>query len=207
MHRSSGLLRNEVSQAQHDHVLAWFHTPGGEPMSEVIGTPVLTVRAITAADRTAVVWIMQTLWGGSEMVVHDEVIYPAELPGFIAEVSNEIVGLVTYRVVADRCELVSLDSRRPGNGIGTALMAHVEAVAEASGCSQVWLVTTNDNLRALRFYQKSGYRIIGVDPGAVDRARAVKPTIPRTGEGGIPIRDELTLVKALGPDDTRPAGS
>ena len=171
-------------------------------MSEAIGTPAFTVRVVTATDRAAVVWIMQTLWGGSEMVVHDEVIYPAELPGFLAEVSNEIVGLVTYRIVADRCEVVSLDSKRPGNGIGTSLMAHVEALAEASGCSQVWLVTTNDNLRALRFYQKRGYRIIGVDPGAVDRARAVKPTIPRTGEGDIPIRDELTLAKALGPGGT-----
>lgn len=171
-------------------------------MSEKIGAPGFTVRAITAADHTAVVSIMRTLWGGSEIVVHDEVIYPVDLPGFIAEVSTEIVGLVTYRVVADRCEVVSLDSMQPGNGIGTTLMAHVEAVAEASGCSQVWLVTTNDNLRALRFYQKRGYRIIGVDPGAVDRARAVKPTIPRTGEGGIPIRDELTLAKTLGPGDT-----
>jgi N-acetylglutamate synthase-like GNAT family acetyltransferase len=171
-------------------------------MSEVISTPVFTVRAITVVDRTAVLSIMQTLWGSSEMVVHDEVICPAELPGFIAEVSTEIVGLVTYRVVADRCEVVSLDSMQPSNGIGTTLMARVEAVAEATGCSQVWLVTTNDNLRALRFYQKRGYRIIGVDPGAVDRARAVKPTIPRTGESGIPIRDELTLAKVFGPGDT-----
>lgn len=157
-------------------------------MSEKIGAPGFTVRAITAADRTAVVSIMRTLWGGSEIVVHDEVIYPVDLPGFIAEVSTEIVGLVTYRIVADRCEVVSLDSMQPGNGIGTTLMAHVEAVAEASGCSQVWLVTTNDNLRALRFYQKRGYRIIGVDPGAVDRTRAVKPTMSLVGGSGSLLR-------------------
>jgi GNAT superfamily N-acetyltransferase len=172
-------------------------------MDEVIGAPDFTVRAITVADRTAVVSMMQTLWGGSEIVVHDEVISPADLPGYIAEVSAEIVGLITYRVVAGRCEVVSLDSLHPGKGVGATLMAHVELAAETSGCSQVWLVTTNDNLRALRFYQKRGYRIINVDPGAVDRARATKPAIPRIGEDGIPIRDELMLAKALGSDDTR----
>jgi GNAT superfamily N-acetyltransferase len=176
-------------------------------MDEVIGASDLTVRAITMADRKAVVSMMQTLWGGSEIVVHDEVICPADLPGYIAEASAEIVGLITYRVAAGRCEVVSFDSLRPRNGIGTTLMAHVEVAAKTGGCSHVWLVTTNDNLRALRFYQKRGYRIISVDPGAVDRARAVKPAIPRIGAGGIPIRDELLLAKALGPDDTRLDGS
>ena len=170
-------------------------------MDEVISAPGFTVRAITMADRTAVVSMMQTLWGGSEIVVHDEVICPADLPGYIAEASTEIVGLITYRVAAGRCEVVSLDSMRPGNGIGTTLMAHVELAAETGGCSQVWLVTTNDNLRALRFYQKRGYRIMSVDSGAVDRARAMKPAIPRIGAGGIPIRDELLLLKVLGSDD------
>ena len=171
-------------------------------MGEVIGAPVFTVRASTVADRTAVVSIMQARWGGSEMVVHDEVICPADLPGYIAQLSTEIVGLVTYRVAAGRCEVVSVDSLRPGIGIGTTLMGHVETAAKAGGCSQIWLVTTNDNLRALRFYQKRGYRIISVDPGAADRARSVKPAIPRVGESGIPIRDELLLAKPLGPGDT-----
>jgi GNAT superfamily N-acetyltransferase len=176
-------------------------------MDEVIGAPDLTVRAITMADSTAAVSMMQTLWGGSEIVVHDEMICPADLPGYIAEASTEIVGLITYRIGAGRCEAVSLDSLRPRNGIGTTLMAHVEVAAETGGCSHVWLVTTNDNLRALRFYQKRGYRIISAHPGAVDRAPAVKPAIPRIGAGGIPIRDELLLAKALGPNDTRLDGS
>jgi N-acetylglutamate synthase-like GNAT family acetyltransferase len=121
-------------------------------MDGLVGPSDFTVRTIEVADRTAVVSMMKTLWGGSEMVVHDEEISPADLPGYIAEVSTEIVGLITYRVAAGRCEVVSLDSLRPGNGIGTTLMTHVEVAAETSGCSQVWLVTTNDNLRALRFY-------------------------------------------------------
>jgi ribosomal protein S18 acetylase RimI-like enzyme len=59
------------------------------------------------------------------------------------------------------------------------------------------LVTTNDNVDAIRFYQRRGYRIASIDRGAVDRARSIKPSIPLIGFHGIPIRDELTLVKDL----------
>jgi hypothetical protein len=55
-------------------------------------------------------------------------------------------------------------------------------------------VTTNDNLGALAFYQRLGFRLSALRPGAVDEARAtLKPEIPATGEEGLPLRDELEL--------------
>jgi GNAT superfamily N-acetyltransferase len=78
-------------------------------------------------------------------------------------------------------------------------LSHVEREARNRGCRSVWLVTTNDNLHALGFYQRRGYRIVRVDPGAVDRARAMKPAIPLLGNDEIPIHDELVLEKRLGP--------
>jgi hypothetical protein len=58
----------------------------------------------------------------------------------------------------------------------------------------VWLTTTNDNLDALRFYQRRGFRISAVRPRAVERARAtLKPEIPEVGAYGIPVRDEIDL--------------
>jgi hypothetical protein len=58
----------------------------------------------------------------------------------------------------------------------------------------VWLVTTNDNLVALRFYQRRGFRLSALRPGAVDEARRrLKPAIPDAGAFGIPLRDELEL--------------
>lgn len=136
-------------------------------------------------------------WGGEEMVVHETIYHPARLPGFCARMGGEIVGVLTYNLTGDACEIVSLDSLRPGQGIGSALMTAVEEVARASGCRSIWLVTTNDNLNALRFYQKRGYRLVKLRAGAVDRARQVKPQIPYLGENGIPIRDELDLEKKL----------
>ncbi|MFE9956784.1 hypothetical protein [Micromonospora sp. NPDC005299] len=41
--------------------------------------------------------------------------------------------------------------------------------------------------------------LVGVDAGAVDRARAVKPSIPYLGEDDIPLHDELRLERRLTP--------
>jgi GNAT superfamily N-acetyltransferase len=77
--------------------------------------------------------------------------------------------------------------------VGTALLDAVKRIALEAGCRRVYLTTTNDNLRALRFYQRRGFRLVAVYAGAVDRARAHKPQIPAIGMHGIPIRDEIEL--------------
>jgi GNAT superfamily N-acetyltransferase len=83
-------------------------------------------------------------------------------------------------------------------GVGTALLRAVEEVAARSGCSSLWLVTTNDNLDALRFYQRRGFRLTELHAGAVDDSHArLKPEIPRAGSFGIDLRDELVLKKYL----------
>ena len=67
-----------------------------------------------------------------------------------------------------------------------------------AGCASVWLTTTNYNLDALRFYQRRGFRLVRVRPGAVDEARqTMKPEIPEVGSFGIPMRDELDLERRL----------
>lgn len=69
----------------------------------------------------------------------------------------------------------------------------VKALAPAQGCKRLFLSTTNDNLEALAFYQKRGFRLIRVCPNAVDEARRLKPSIPLVAGNGIAIRDELEL--------------
>ena len=80
---------------------------------------------------------------------------------------------------------------RPGRGIGSTLLEGVANEARRRGCRRLWLITTNDNLNAIRFYQRRGLRLVAVHAGAVDDARRLKPSIPLVGEDGIPIRDEL----------------
>jgi N-acetylglutamate synthase-like GNAT family acetyltransferase len=84
-----------------------------------------------------------------------------------------------------------------GQGVGTALIEEVKAEARSQGCTRLWLITTNDNLPALKFYQKRGFQITAVHPDAVTESRKVKPEIPLVGLEGIPLRDEIELSMEL----------
>jgi GNAT superfamily N-acetyltransferase len=166
----------------------------------------LKIRAATVGDRAAIVALLRNRWGGETMVVHDTVYRPADLPAFVAVDGRNLVGLVTYEPGIESWHVLSLDSLVSGQGIGGALLDRVEGAARADGSLRIELVTTNDNVDVLRFYQRRGYRIASIDPGAVDRARRTKPSIPLIGFHGIPIRDELTMVKNLDDADSGDSG-
>lgn len=163
----------------------------------------LQVRAATAADRDTITKLLTSSWGGTTVVAHGRAYDASELPALVAERDGDLVGLLTYSLSVSApsaysasgsgLEVVTLDATVRHGGIGSALLDAAVAAARDAGVSRLWLVTTNDNLDALRFYQRRGLRIVGVAPGAVDKARAVKPAIPTTGEYGIPLHDELTL--------------
>jgi GNAT superfamily N-acetyltransferase len=134
------------------------------------------------------------------VVAHGEMYYPHELYGFVAEAGEECLGLVTYRLEEDECEVVTLDSDLENHGVGTALLEAVISEAHAIGCVRLWLITTNDNLRALGFYQKRGFELVEIHRHAVDRSREIKPQIPIVGDSGIAVRDEIELEMYLGED-------
>lgn len=145
------------------------------------------------ADRAWLARLWRDEWGGVTMVTRDQLHHLAALDAFLVWAGEERAGAATYAIQGDACELVSLNASVAGRGIGTALLHAVERAAREAGCRRVWLVTTNDNLDALRFYQRRGYRLVALYPGGVDAARARKPAIPHVGSYGIPLRDELEL--------------
>lgn len=149
------------------------------------------------ADRAWLRDLWRERWTDVTMVSRGKVHHVDALEGVIAWDGDLRVGAATYRREGRECEMVSLDAIEPRRGIGTALTAAVEAAAREHGCRRLWLITTNDNTDALRFYQRRGYRLRAVHPGAVDEARRLKPSIGRIGDHGIPIHDELELEKFL----------
>jgi N-acetylglutamate synthase-like GNAT family acetyltransferase len=153
----------------------------------------LNIRALSPADRDWVKRHVTEHWGAEIVVAHCTIYRPAELPGFVVELDGKVAGLVTFHIAGDACEIVTLDSLVEGHGIGMALIEAVKTAATAAGCRRLWLITTNDNLHALGFYQKRGFRLVEVHPGAVEAARVLKPEIPLIGNDGIPIRDEIEL--------------
>jgi len=124
-------------------------------------------------------------------------------PAMIAWVDGEPAGVATYVVGDGECELLTLYAGTRSTGVGSALVAAVRDAARSAACTRLWVVTTNDNVDALRFYQRRGFRLARVRPGAVDVSRqTLKPEIPTTGAYGIPLRDELEL--ELDVSDPRP---
>jgi GNAT superfamily N-acetyltransferase len=141
-------------------------------------------------------WAQQLIteqWGSLVMVTRGVLHYMAAMPGFIAECNGERVGLITYRIAGDECEVMSLDSLKEGIGVGSALLTAVQDAARGLGCKRLFLVTTNDNLHALRFYQRRGFHLAALYPNAIEVSRRLKPQIPLTGLEDIPLRDEIEL--------------
>jgi ribosomal protein S18 acetylase RimI-like enzyme len=150
------------------------------------------VRPLGEADREWAAGRLRDLWGEG-VVSRGRLLDATELPGFVAEEDGEPAGLLTYRIDGGGCEVVTINAFPKGAGAGTALIEAVAAAARDAGCRRVWLITTNDNLRALRFYQRRGFRLAALHRDALDRSRELKPSIPEIGLDGIPLRDELEL--------------
>ena len=152
---------------------------------------------ITEKNRERASRFLKEHWFSTGMAVHGETIDAAALPGFAAEEGDRIAGLVTYRVAGDVCEIVSLDSTEENRGTGTALLEAAAREAVRAGCGKLVLTTTNDNMNALRFYQKRGFDLVRVRRGALKESRKLKPSIPYTGNDGIPLRHEIDLERLL----------
>lgn len=147
-----------------------------------------------AADGGWIRELLEARWGGVTMVSGGKELALLELPGLVAWDGGRRVGLATlWSRPGGDAELVSLDSIDEGRGVGSRLLAAAVAWARAAGAAALCVVTTNDNLPALGFYQRRGFVLAELRPGAVGRARERKPAIPETGWGGIPLRDEIEL--------------
>jgi GNAT superfamily N-acetyltransferase len=158
----------------------------------------MKIRKKQPEDQCWIENILSERWDRPEILVHGEMIEAQNLPALIA---GEHLGLLTFqfRRVGDInfAEIITLDAVTPKQGIGAALLDALVTMVRAEGVGTLRVTTTNDNLNALRFYQRRGFRIKALRPGAVDQARRIKTSIPLIGECGIPIRDEIELERPI----------
>ena len=151
------------------------------------------IKPLNKGDHDWVVSLLKEHWGSTRMVTRGKLFQADELPGFAAIQDDKPVGLITYRMDGDECEITSINSLVEKAGIGTALIDAVKDVATIARCKRLWLITTNDNTAALLFYQKRGFMLVAVYPNALEQSRKLKPEIPLVGIDGIPLRDEVEL--------------
>lgn len=155
------------------------------------------ISAITQQDSEDVSQIIRDFWGGEPIIAHDMTFKTADLHGLKAVLNGKIIGILHYQIRDAVCEIVTLASLKEGLGVGSCLLDAVERIARDARCGRLYLTTTNDNLHALGFYQRRGFKLTALYPGKVNQSRKIKPTIPVTGDARIPIRDELRLEKDL----------
>ncbi|WP_067850194.1 GNAT family N-acetyltransferase [Alicyclobacillus mali (ex Roth et al. 2021)] len=153
------------------------------------------IRPQREADRQWLLDLWNREWGGETMVSRGRVYRLEDVEAVIAVQGGAYVGAATFVVLDEECELLSLNSLVEGIGVGTRLLQAVEDAAQQAGVPRVTLITSNDNLKAMRFYQRRGYRFHAVHVGAIDEARKRKPSIPRLGLDGIPLHDEIEMRK------------
>ena len=151
----------------------------------------LEVRRITPAERPQLREVLAREWGGPEIVSRGRVHDAAEAEAVGAFRDGRMVGFATFVTSGRGCEVLTLNAFEPRQGIGSALLNAAARVAVALGCRRLWLITTNDNRGAIRFYEANGMRLAAVHAGAVEQARQLKPSIPEFSSDGIPISDEL----------------
>ena len=153
----------------------------------------MKIRSLTAEDLPRLRQFWKENWGAEFVVAHGVIYHPDALDGFVALEAEEWVGEVTYAFSGTDCEIVSLDSLREGQGIGTKLIEAAVEEARKRNCARVFLITTNDNLHALGFYQRRGFELVRIHRHALDETRRLKPSVPLIGMNNIPLRDEIEL--------------
>lgn len=151
----------------------------------------MDLQLISSENRQQINDFINSRWFSTDMVVRGELVDMTLLDGFALYDNEAIIGLVTYRIQDKECEIMSLDSLRENQGIGTALVNKVIGMAVQKGCEKIRLITTNDNINALRFYQKRGFDMVRFYHNALDTSRKLKPSIPLTGDFNIPLKHEI----------------
>ena len=149
------------------------------------------IEEITEKNRQKINDILIHEWESTDIIIRGKIIDGTKLDGFIAEKDNEIIGLITYLIDNNECEIVSLNSFEENKGIATKLINIVKELAIKKNCTRLKLITTNDNIRGIEFYQKRGFVIANIYINAIENSRKLKPEIPLFADNGLPIRDEI----------------
>ena len=157
----------------------------------------MDIQRITPDNRTAVNAFIKENWFTTAMVLRGRVIDMTKTDGYFASEDKKIIGLVTYIFYRDVCEITSLDSLVENRGLGTRLLDMAIEAAREKSCRRVVLITTNDNIRAIRFYQKRGFDMARLYRNALDVSRRLKPEIPLICEDSIPLRHEIEFEMEL----------
>ena len=165
-----------------------------------LALPPVFVREMTPADREQALDLFRRDFGPAQLVAYGEAISLDHAAALVAETDNELAGALAWRPFDGALHILALatDPMWQRAGVGGHLVAEAELLARRHSLPRVIVTISNDNLPALYFYQRRGYRISAIlrdSIAAHTRGQQV------AGFAGIPILDEIQLAKNI------PAGS
>ena len=191
LYEKCGYVRFKTEQATPGLTFVYMEKTSGR------NNDLLEIHPITPETRQAVTEFISSHWFGTVMMIRGEAVDMTNVDGFITMEDGKLTGVITYIIRGRICEITSLDSVIENRGVGTLLVGAVVSRARELSCERVQLLTTNDNINAIGFYQKRGFDLAGVNLNAIDRERELKPSIPLIGQNGIPLRHEIDFVMRL----------
>src|ERR1700738_3104778 len=155
--------------------------------------PPVLVREATDADRRAARELFQQDFGRTQIVAFGEVMDIDQMPALVAVMHIEPSGALAYRLMGNALHIVALatDPMWQRSGVGGHLVAEAELLARRLKLARLIVSTTNDNLPALYFYQRRGYKLTDLVPNSVIEHTHNE----QLGFAGIPVRDEVRLEK------------
>lgn len=157
-----------------------------QPIETIVIVP------IHPALRSRIQPLIDEAWAGPMLAINGKLWNTRTLPGIAAlDASDTLLGYLLYAIHDGVCEIMLLESLRENLGVGTRLIERVKVIAKEQQIQKVIVITTNDNIRAIRFYQRRGFTLRALRPNALEHSRQLKPGIPLMSEDGIPLRDEI----------------
>lgn len=157
----------------------------------------ITYRQVEPQDAQVIKNLMSKHWGGEPLIIRGQAYYPSKLPGIFALEDTKIIGLLFYEIKNHECEIVVFEVFDKFKGIGTQMLNKLIEIAKNLHCTRIFLMTTNDDLDALRFYQRRGFHLCGIHFNTHAKAKELKPNLGDIGDYDIPIRDEIDLEMIL----------
>ena len=131
--------------------------------------------------RNEIINYIDNEWG-TPIVTKGNIIDITGLPGFIAVENENLAGALLYQIKNDECEIVVLYNLMEGKNIGTKLINAVIEQAKEKACKRIWLITTNDNTSAIRYYQKRGFTLNAIHINAFRVTQQLKGEFGEYGE-------------------------
>jgi len=164
-----------------------------DPVSVVPSGADFTIRRTTEDDKPWMRQLLRQFWATDKIVSRGRLHDAVELDALAAYQNDEHIGLLIFNIENGECEIVAHNSTNDSGGVGSCLLAAVRNEARARGCRRLWLVTTNDNTPAIRFYQRRDFDICAFHKDAITESRQLKPEIPDEGLDGIHIKHEIEM--------------